>query len=418
MVFSQKNRYPNGIKAVIVVDDQLLIDPADTRHYELQRFNMCWKTALGFECVLVYTTEKTIQEFMVWSKENPIQRPDILITASGTEIYVMDKGEKLYQPWRAKILEGFDKPTSKLTVVTEFPWQLKLKPPSEQRTHVLKYTLHETIQPNSGGFKGFSGMLTRRLLKRQCKAQVFHNGGLDVSILPECAGVGSAIVFLLTELEKSYSRPSACTIVATECSSGGSKLFAMPLTFPALVQEAPTSHREYFESLGSDITKYQSYFPLSAGLIETLQEFDLLPKLENCDGACRHHHISQQQGKADATESSSSSSFMCSFPKTDFFSSLASSSNSTAVEAPTAKGKGATPTKEAAPAKEATPDKEATSGAEAAPATEASAEKESVDKEPANAEEAASGKDATPSKVEKDSAAETKEEEENSCVIA
>eukprot|EP00959_Pyramimonas_sp_CCMP1952_P429921 9004054-Pyramimonas_sp.AAC.1 len=323
----------------------------------------------------------------------------------------MDKGEKLYQPWRAKILEGFDKPTSKLTVVTEFPWQLKLKPASEQRTHVLKYTLHETIQPNSGGFKGFSGMLARRLLKRQCKAQVFHNGGLDISILPECAGVGNAIVFLLTELEKSYSKPSACTIVSTECSSGGTKLYSMPNTYPALVQEAPTSHREYFESLGSDITKYQSYDPLSAGLIETLQEFDLLPKLENCNGACRHHHLSEAATRKGAEEEESS--FMCSFPNTDFFG--ISSSSEPAAAATMSKGKGATPTKEAALNNEAATDKGATPAKEATP-SEGAAKEATPDKQAATDEEAATSKEATPSKGKKESAAE--KEEESACVIA
>mmetsp|Transcript_45308 Transcript_45308/g.75578 ORF Transcript_45308/g.75578 Transcript_45308/m.75578 type:complete len:363 (-) Transcript_45308:41-1129(-) len=319
MVFSQKNRYPNGIKAVIVADDQLLVDPADASHYELQRLNMCWKTALGFECVLIYTTEKTMPEFLNWSKDNPIQRPDILISSSGTEVYIMDKGEKLYQPWRARILEGFDKATSKLTIVTEFPWQLKPKPISEQRTHVLKYDLHETIQPNSGGYKGFSGMLTRRLLKRQCKAQVCHQGGLDVTILPECAGLGNAVAFVLSELEKCYSKPSACTIVCAECSSGGAKLFALPMTYPTMVQGASAHQREYFETLGSDITKYHSRLPLSAGLIDSLQEFELLPRLALCEGACHNHGAIEKTEVA--TTSEEETSILCSFQSPDFFSS-------------------------------------------------------------------------------------------------
>ncbi|KAK4380675.1 hypothetical protein RND71_002537 [Anisodus tanguticus] len=157
----------SAARLMIVSDlDHTMADHHDPENLSLLRFNALWEANYRENSSLVFSTGRSPTLYKELRKEKPMLTPDITIMSVGTEItygnsMLPDDG------WEAFLNNKWDR-----KIVTEetrkFP-ELTLQSETEQRAHKLD-------------------------------VKIIYSGGMDLDILPQGAGKGQALAYLLKKL--------------------------------------------------------------------------------------------------------------------------------------------------------------------------------------------------------------------------
>lgn len=130
-------------------------------------------------------TGRSIDSAAAYLKQHGVDKPDVIISSVGTEIYY---GEKLHygQGWETHIKHKWDREKIR-RLLDEFPF-LKYQEESAQRPHKISYTMPPA--------KDRIALIHDLLLKHKCRYTLVYSQDEFLDILPYRASKGKAVRYL------------------------------------------------------------------------------------------------------------------------------------------------------------------------------------------------------------------------------
>ncbi|WRX25314.1 Sucrose phosphatase-like domain - like 2 [Theobroma cacao] len=205
------NRIAMGARLMIVSDlDHTMVDHHDAENMSLLRFNALWESNYRHDSLLVFSTGRSPTLYKQLRKEKPMLTPDITIMSVGTEI-----------------------------------------------------TYGNSMVPDNGWVEVLNQKWDRNIVTDETS-----NGGMDLDILPQGAGKGQALAYLLKKF-KAEGKPPSNTLVCGD-SGNDAELFSIPEVYGVMVGNPNIIHAKE---------------RCAAGIIEAIGHFNLGPNASPRDVA-------------------------------------------------------------------------------------------------------------------------------------
>jgi sucrose-6F-phosphate phosphohydrolase len=256
-------------RLLVVSDlDNTMVDHKDKENSSLLRFNSVWETSFRHDSMLVFSTGRSPFLYQKLRSEVPLLTPDIAITSVGTEIVYGDT-LKADAGWEEELNQGWDR-----NVVIEEATKLALKfqDESELRPHKMSFYVEKANAAQ------IVEDLSEKLKARGVNAKLIYSGGLDLDVLPQGAGKGQALAYLLKKF-KAENRHPVNTLVCGD-SGNDAELFAVDEVHGVMVGNAMEELVQWYDThaKGNDRI-FRATERCAAGIVQAMQHFGFVSSL-------------------------------------------------------------------------------------------------------------------------------------------
>ena len=203
--------------------------------------------------ILVYSTGRALPDILEDLDENNLLQPDYIISSSGTEIHRLP-GEYPQDEWFQYIRPGFKREEILRSLADQYP-QLEYQPNVYQTALKISYQLKDAKSEELEGLK-------MALLEAEMPAKLVYSSDLYLDIIPERAGTGTAVKFLVDSL---VLMPNQVFVAG----NSGNDVGFFQYGFRGIVV-ANASH-ELKEEV--ELRAYFSHRSFAAGLLEGLEHY-------------------------------------------------------------------------------------------------------------------------------------------------
>eukprot|EP00897_Mesotaenium_endlicherianum_P008188 jgi/Mesen1/7398/ME000388S06616 len=282
--------------------DNTMVDHTDKAHDSLLRFNALWETGYANDSILVFSTGRSPTLYNELRAEVPLLSPDITIMSVGTEI-VYGTSLTPDKEWEELLSQGWDR---SIVVEEAEKLNMKLQVESEQRPHKVSFTV------DKGEAKGIMEKLSAALKDRGLKAKVIYSGGADMDILPEGAGKGQALAYLLRKFREKKCEP----LFTLACGDSGNdiELFTIDGAHGVIVGNAMEELVEWYEAQSAPPHIFRASERCASGIIEAMHTFKIQPSVPP-----RDQPIEAGEGPTDVSQPGALSNFSAQREIVEFF---------------------------------------------------------------------------------------------------
>ncbi|XP_024528757.1 probable sucrose-phosphatase 2 [Selaginella moellendorffii] len=248
--------------------DFTMVDHKDQTHSSLLDFASLWEAEYSRDCHLVFSSGRSPEKYLDLRRQVPLLTPDTIICSVGTEIrygpsMTPDNGweEHLDEGWNREIIVEEAKKFA----------TLQFQEDSEQRPHKVSFKVE----------KKDAEEIIRRFSKKfkelKLDAKLIYSGGIDLDVLPQRAGKGEALAYLM---KKANSEGWAKERVLVCGDSGNDvELFTVKGVNGVIVGNAFEELVKWYSSQSSKDHIHFASNRCAGGIIEALKFFDMGPAL-------------------------------------------------------------------------------------------------------------------------------------------